>query len=128
VKLKILQEFGGKSHGNQSRVRKKSATGEQEVLSRAILKLQGTGDARDFVGGFTGGRQRGGRAGNLRAFIQVDDALIRYFPAERFYVPFLFVAFFEEYGFSGIGGQIACCGKDDVRGPVGDLYPPAQQS
>jgi len=82
---------------------------EREVLSRAILKLQGAGCARAFVGSFAGRWQGSRWAGNFRAFIQVDDAVIRYFPAECFYIPFLFVAFFEEDRFSRIGGQIARC-------------------
>ena len=98
------------------------------ALGRAILKLQSARLARGIGGGFARGLQGSRRGRNFGAFIQVDDAQIRYFPAECFHISLLLVALFEENGFPGVGAQIAGRGQDDIPGPVGYLNPSSQQS
>jgi hypothetical protein len=64
----------------------------------------------------------------FRAFTQLNDAGIRDLPAEGLYLALLLVAFFEEDGFSRIGGQVAGGRQDNVSGAVGYFDATSEQS
>jgi len=90
-------------------------------LGRPLLEFQRTGIRRGFWRGFASQILRRSGPGDLGAFIQVQDAWVRNFPAKGLHVVLLLIAFLKKDGLSGVGRKAAGCRQDDVAGAVSHL-------
>jgi hypothetical protein len=92
--------------------------GDGGKLGGTVLEFERAGLPRGLGGSFSRLIYGRGRFGNFWTLIQLNNARIGDFPTEGLYTALLLVAFFQEDGFSRVGGQIASCGKDNVSGAV----------